>query len=272
MYYQEVSFTNEEDSIKLAGMLFVPEGTDPFPVAVIIHGSGTSRRNNPWYLSVADHLKKNGVAVLLPDKRGSEKSTGNWIGADFETLATDTKSAIDFIMNQDLFSYSNVGIIGMSQGGWIAPIVANKSKNISFVVNMVGPMVTVDEQLLHEEFHNLSPYTYDFIARLIAPFAVEILKKLEAITPFVGFDPIPYWEEVKIPVFVAYGENDTNCPVEESLNRMIKYKLDHFQTKVYTDGGHAIVDKKTSRVSEQFLNDLVNFIINSVENNALYSS
>ena len=70
-----------------------------------------------------------------------------------------------------------------------------------------------------------------------------------------------------MPVFIAYGENDTNCPVEESLNRMIKHKLDRFQTKVYPDGGHAIVDKKTSRVSEQFLNDLVNFIVNSVENN-----
>jgi poly(3-hydroxybutyrate) depolymerase len=66
--YKEIKFDNGD--LRLGGMIFVPEGKGPFPVAVIIHGSGTSRRNSKWYLSVTRHLKENGIAVLLPDKRG----------------------------------------------------------------------------------------------------------------------------------------------------------------------------------------------------------
>ena len=81
--YDEVEFENGE--LRLAGMIFLPPGEGPFPVAVIIHGSGPSRRDNKWYLSVSRHLQDNGIAVLLPDKRGCEKSEGNWVGADLMT-------------------------------------------------------------------------------------------------------------------------------------------------------------------------------------------
>lgn len=61
--------------ITLSGLLFLPAGNGPFPVAVMIHGSGTSQRNSRWHLTVTKHLQENGIAVLLPDKRGSEKGT-----------------------------------------------------------------------------------------------------------------------------------------------------------------------------------------------------
>ena len=152
--YSEVFFENKYEGFQLAGMLFLPEGDGPFPTAIIIQGSGTSRRNNVWYLSVAKHLQEHGIAVLLHDKRGSEKSEGEWVGATFEELATDTLSAIEFVNDQQMFQVSKIGLIGMSQGGWIAPVVATKSDDVSFVVSMVGAAVTTDEQLLHEETSN----------------------------------------------------------------------------------------------------------------------
>ena len=76
--YQEVSFLNTAQDLELAGMLFVPDGKGPFPAAVIIHGSGTSRRDSAWYLTLTQYLQENGIVVLLPDKRGSEKSAGDW--------------------------------------------------------------------------------------------------------------------------------------------------------------------------------------------------
>jgi dipeptidyl aminopeptidase/acylaminoacyl peptidase len=93
--YVEVQFKNGD--LDLAGMLFIPEGDGPFPAAVIIHGSGTSRRTNKWYLSVAQHLREKGIAVLLPDKRGSDKSERTWVGADFEDLAGDTAAAVNYV-------------------------------------------------------------------------------------------------------------------------------------------------------------------------------
>ena len=82
--YSEVFFTNETDNLKLAGMLMVPDGVGSFPTVVIVQGSGPSFRDNGWYLSIVKHLQENGIAVLIPDKRGSEKSEGEWIGASFD--------------------------------------------------------------------------------------------------------------------------------------------------------------------------------------------
>jgi dienelactone hydrolase len=258
--YSGIFFENKHEGFQLTGMLFLPEGDGPFPTAIIIHGSGTSRRNNVWYLSVAKHLQDNGIAVLLPDKRGSEKSEGEWVGASFEELGTDTLSAIEFIKDQQMFEVSTIGLIGMSQGGWIAPVVATQSDDVSFVVSMVGAAVTTDEQLLHEEINNIAPYTYRFIAKLIAPVTTNNLKQLDHVSAFMGFDPIPYWKDVHVPVFFAFGGNDENVPVEASIERLRENNLNHFELKTYADGGHAIRDIQTNEVSDEYLQDLVRFI------------
>lgn len=253
--YNEIFFNNE--NLKLAGMMLLPEGEGPFPVAVIIHGSGTSERDSKWYLTVAKYLKENGIAVLLPDKRGSEKSGGKWIGASFDELAGDTISAIDYIRGQDRFNYSKIGVIGMSQGGWIAPIVATKT-GVSFVVSMSGAVVSIDEQLLHEETYKIENYTYKAIAKMIAPLTANSLKNKESLKNLMGFNPIPYWRQVDVPVFFAFGENDKNVPVEASIERLNEINLDYL-VKVYPDGGHGITDS-TNKVQIEFLNDLVDFI------------
>lgn len=64
---------------------------------VIIHGGGTSQRDNDWHLSMVSYLQSNEVLVLLPDKRGSEKSAGDWRTASFEDLATDTLAAVQYL-------------------------------------------------------------------------------------------------------------------------------------------------------------------------------
>ena len=261
--YEEIQFDNGD--LRLAGMLFSPEGKGPFPVAVIIHGSGTSRRNSKWYLSVTRHLQDNGIAVLLPDKRGSEKSEGNWRGADFEDLAVDTLAAVENVRNQKLFTHSGIGLVGMSQGGWIAPIVAAKDKDIAFVVSMSGGSVTVKEQLLHEEIHNISYYTWPFVARLLAPVTSGRIQKMDHVKAYAEFDPLPYWKKVDAPVFFAFGENDENVPVKVSI-KTLKENLNVDLIKVYPDGGHAIRDRETNQVRNDFLDDLVEFIKQSLKN------
>lgn len=254
MDYSEVTFHN--DDITLSGILFLPENQDSYPIAVIIHGSGPSKRDNKWYLSVTQHLQENGIAVLLPDKRGSEKSEGEWIGANFEELATDTVSAIEYA--KDNLNYSNIGIIGMSQGGWIAPIVASKT-DLDFIVSMSGALVTPEEQLLHEEYYNIEPYTYGFIAKIVSPITAKNLMKKDYQRPFAGFDPIPYWKNVDSNVFIAFGENDKNVPVDESIERLNSNNLD-FLVKTYPEGGHAIRNISTNKINNKFLGDLTEFI------------
>ena len=256
--YTEIFFNN--DDLQLAGMLILPDGEGPYPLAVIIHGSGTSTRDSKWYLSVAKHLQENGIAVLLPDKRGSEKSDGDWRGASFDDLAGDTLAAIEFVKSQEELDFSYIGLIGMSQGGWIAPLTASKSGDVSFVVSMSGAGVTTDEQLLYEEINHIADMgTYLFIAKLIAPLTTKNIQRMDFWQPLAGFDPLPYWEQVSVPGFAALGENDKNLPVEESIRRFEALEKE-LQIKVYPDGGHGLTDPNTGEMQAEFLNDLVSFI------------
>jgi len=257
--YQEVDFQNGD--LDLAGMVFLPAGDGPYPTAVIIHGSGTSRRDSKWYLTIAEHLIENGIAVLLPDKRGSEKSGGEWRGASFEDLAGDTLSAVEFVKTQEDFIANGIGLIGMSQGGWIAPLAASQSEDIAFVVNMSGAGVTTDEQLLFEEINNITLMgTYRFLAEWIAPLTVKNIQGMDFWIPIAGYDPLPYWEKVQAPAFVAFGGGDTNVPVDESIQRFENLNKE-ILIKTYPDGGHGITDPVTGKVQAEYLDDLVAFIL-----------
>lgn len=264
--YSEITFENKADSLTLAGMLLMPEGDGPFPVVVFIHGSGPSFRNSVWYLSVAKYLTTNEIAVVLPDKRGCEKSEGEWIGADFNQLAIDVLSAVEYVKKQNIFNYSEIGILGMSQGGWIAPVAASQSNDIDFVATMSGATVTTDEQLVYEEINNIEPYTYRFIAKLIAPITARRINKMPHQKALVGFDPIPYWKQISVPVFVGYGGDDKNVPVDKCVERLKSNNLNEFHVKVYQKGGHAIRNPETNKVSEEYLKDLVAFIENNRKN------
>jgi dipeptidyl aminopeptidase/acylaminoacyl peptidase len=260
LVYEEIEFINKQDNTRLGGMLFLPAGKTDFPIAVIIHGSGPSNRNNSWYLGLTRGLLKKGVGVLLPDKRGSEKSGGNWKGKTIEELATDTESAIHFLREKNELSFSKIGIIGVSQGGWIAPVVAGQTEDLDFVINISGSFTAAEEQLVFEEENNIKPYTYDLLAKMIAKLSVIKVKRSESVLPFVKFSPIPYWKKVKTKTLIAYGENDTNCPVELSLEKFKKEKLGHIKLKVYKDGKHAILDETKTKISPVLFRDIEQLI------------
>lgn len=262
--YEDVSFENGEH--ELAGMLMLPVGEAPFPAAVFIHGSGTSHRDNPWYLSVAEELLANGIAVLIPDKRGSENSGGDWRDTSFEELATDTEAAFDFLTQVAGVDSNRVGLIGFSQGGWIAPIVASNEPSVAFVVSMSGAGVITEEQLAFEEVNNIVEMgTYRFVARIVSRFTVPAIMQRDTWRATAGFDPMTYWPDVEAPVFAAFGEGDTNVPVQESVNRFEALPND-ILVGVYPDGGHGITDPVSGHVQPAFLGDLVSFVLSATNN------
>ncbi len=244
--YTEVAFRNAAQDIDLAGMLFVPAGEGPFPAAVIIHGSGTSNRQNRWYLTLTKHLLDNGIAVLLPDKRGSEQSSGNWRTADFEDLATDTLAALEFMQQQETVAVSGVGIIGMSQGGWIAPIVARDASDLDFVVSMVGSAVTPNEQLLFEEDHNLRQIGFlPGVSYGIALMSTQYIRRVrmpEFYDAVGEYDAVPLWAEITADTLVLLGSEDTNVPSAESAARIEALGHDRISVVVFEGSGHALQD------------------------------
>jgi len=260
MDYAEIFFDNKD--LRLSALVFLPEGEGPHPVAVYIHGSGPSRRSNEWDLPVVKHLQENGIAVILPDKRGSEKSEGDWTTATLSDLAEDAISAIEYVKNQDQFDYSYIGVFGTSQGGWIVSEVAARSEDVSFVVSASGSTTTTDQQVLYQYTVSIADKgTYRFIAAIFARFKVDGWKKGDG-KYIAGFDPISFWEEVDVPVFFALGENDPLVPVEKSIKLLEKLDKD-FLITVYPNGRHGLFEPDSFKISDVFLSDLSEFI-NSV--------
>ena len=242
--YQEISFQNTEQNLGLAGMLFIPAEDGPFPAAVIIHGSGTSRRDNRWYLTLVQYLQENGMVVLLPDKRGSEQSEGDWRNASFEDLATDTLAAVSFLKSQEDVAISAIGVIGMSQGGHIAPLVADESQDIAFLVNVVGSSVPMHDQLLYEENQNLRELgILPGLSNLLAypsSWMIRNVAQGEFWNAIGNFDPIPYWRILLIESLVLYGETDTNVPSSESAAILRSLDKANIEVRIYEGSGHAL--------------------------------
>jgi dipeptidyl aminopeptidase/acylaminoacyl peptidase len=266
--YTEVSFRNEAQDLELAGMLFLPDGEGSFPAVVIIHGSRASRRDSNWYLTLSSYMQKNGVAVLLPDKRGCEKSEGDWSTSSFEDLATDTLAGIDFMKSQEIVEVSHIGIIGMSQGGVIASIVASQSPDLDFAINMVGQSVTQHEQLLHEfDFEARETGFLPGVSKLISyvkTFVFENIAGKEWYGTVGNFDPLPYWRKVVIPVLVLHGSDDHNVPSAESKARFEALGKDNIRVIMYEGSGHGLEDPPGTGdhyIREEAILDMLNFII-----------
>jgi len=248
--YREIRFDNRAQNIPLAGMLFIPQGEGPFPAVVFIHGSGGSRRENRWYLTLANHLQKQGIAVLLPDKRGSEQSGGDWRNASFEDLATDTLAAVEYLKGQEEVSISKIGLIGMSQGGHIAPVVATKSADVAFVVDVVGGARPMRDQLLYEENHNLRqmgflPGISHSVAWLSTSYLVHVSQK-DFWNAVGEFDPLPYWKQVNVPSLVLYGQADTNVNSTASAAILRNLRKPNLDVELYEESGHALEEPAES--------------------------
>ncbi len=265
--FQEVSFPNREEGLLLGGLLFLPGQRQDIPAVVIIHGSGTSRRDNSWYLSVAGYLQERGVAVLLPDKRGSERSEGDWRTAGFAELASDAIAGVTFLESYEIGDFSKIGVIGMSQGGQIAPIAATMSDEVDFVISVSGSAVPLRTQLFYEENHNLRelgvPPLLSNVLAYPAAWSIIYLRQRDFWTAIGNPDALPNWNQVDVPSLILYGSDDTNVPVTRSVNRLRSLDKENLHINVYRDSGHAIEDppgRGDRIVREEVLEDIVSFI------------
>ena len=152
---EEVSFENRVQHFNLRGTLTIPEGDGPFPAVVLVTGSGSQNRDEeifghkPFKL-IADQLTRKGIAVLRFDDRGVGSSGGNAWGATTRDLAVDARSAIEFLFGQPGIDASKVGVIGHSEGGMIAFMLAAEYHDIAFIITLAGPGVNGREILLDQ--------------------------------------------------------------------------------------------------------------------------
>jgi pimeloyl-ACP methyl ester carboxylesterase len=150
---EDVTFENKNAGVTLAGTLTMPEKGGNFTAVILITGSGPQNRDEELmghkpFLVIADHLTRNGIAVLRYDDRGTAQSTGDFKTATTADFATDVESTIAFLKTRKEINPKKIGLMGHSEGGVIAPMVAARSKDVAFIVMLAGTGIRGDVLLL----------------------------------------------------------------------------------------------------------------------------
>ncbi len=256
---EDITFQNPADKNTLAGTLAQPENFNKNkPILVMITGSGTQNRDEELFehkpfVVIADDFAKKGIATLRLDDRsigGSSKGTANDTSYNF---ATDISTAVDYLVSK---GYRNIGLLGHSEGGMIAPMVATMNKNVKFMVLMAAPGTPTDQLLIQqneragklagqsdlqiEQSRKVNSEIYRFIKNysgndyekdlqqfLTKNFAGQMdetaIQNIQQQTSspwfryFIKFNPDTYLSKIKIPVLAVNGSLDFQVPSKENL-------------------------------------------------------
>lgn len=133
----DIEFQHEGDS--LAGTLLLPEGKEPFPVALFVHGDGAQDRfAGDSYSLVINALLEKGIACFLSDKKGVGKSSGNWLKQSMQSRADEALAALSALEKRNEIDTKKIGYIGFSQAGWVIPKIAAMSDKPAFYIVVGG--------------------------------------------------------------------------------------------------------------------------------------
>lgn len=150
---EDLTFENKEAQINLAGSLTLPSEGEKFPAVILVSGSGPQNRDEELlghkpFLVLSDYLTRNGIAVLRYDDRGIAKSEGDFATATTYDFAKDVEAAFEYLKTRPEIDAKQIGIIGHSEGGLIAQMVASEHSDLGFIVSMAGPGMRGDQLML----------------------------------------------------------------------------------------------------------------------------
>ncbi|MFC1587860.1 alpha/beta hydrolase family protein [Planctomycetota bacterium] len=157
--YKQQEWTFKNGELCLGGVLLIPNGEGPYPVLICVHGSGGQDREQFQQIDAA--CLENGIAVLRYDKRGVGVSKGDWKTSDLNDLAGDVLAAAASLKKCKDIDAAKIGLIGVSQGGWVIALAAAESSDIAFIVSVVGSAQTPREQDRTRMIHMLTANGFD---------------------------------------------------------------------------------------------------------------
>jgi dienelactone hydrolase len=251
---RELTFTNGD--VQLAGTLYLPEGDGPFPAAVMMAGSGPDSRAE--YVPDAEMLSGGGIAAFIFDKRGTGVSTGDWRRSSLDDLMADGLAAIALLQDQPEIDPAKVGIIGSSQGAWLAPFMAARSDQVAFLIQITGSATPLANQEMWDDGNSLKARGFSDRAIRMEMKALHLLYSSRGLIQrgilplgdlwFVTYDPTldpaDAWPDVDVPALVLYGGKDGTVPTQTSLGIVKEVWAQHgdpaSRIVVFPDKGHAL--------------------------------
>ncbi|HSJ68656.1 MAG TPA: alpha/beta fold hydrolase [Anditalea sp.] len=168
---EELTFPNDGAGVTLAGTLTIPQSPGPHPAIILISGSGPNDRDatifgHKYFLVLADQLTRSGYAVLRVDDRGTAESSGDFDSASIVELADDVVAGIEYLKSRSEINKNQIGLIGHSLGAVIAPIAADQSDDVAYIVMMAGVAVPL--------YQGIYEQTEAYYSKMVRPEAVQL--------------------------------------------------------------------------------------------------
>ena len=241
--HEDVRFSNGD--VRLAGSLISPTTAGRHPAVILVHGSGAE--NRAFILPFARFLVRRGMAVLGYDKRGAGESTGDWKGASFDVLAGDVSAAFEFLKTRSDIDPAQIGLLGVSQAGWVMPLAAVRAKDLAFLISISGAAIPAAETTIDQAQNEMTAAGMkpEIVAEIVAVMKLQyefartgqgwddyaaarsrLASRIgrppdtipdtpdhpfwQSIRQWYFYDPAPTLRQLRVPVLAIFGELDNN--------------------------------------------------------------
>lgn len=240
--------------VTIAGTLTRPDGDGPFPAVLLVTGSGAQDRNETIaghqpFLLIADTLTRAGYAVLRVDDRGVGGTGGVLADADYDDLAGDVAAGLQFLRDRPDIKADAVGLLGHSEGGYLAPYVARtQAQKPDFVILMAAPAVSGRDVLIEQnelimaaagatpqqtedqvafvtryadliiagDFAGATDLAQQQVAEAGGDASAAPDMANENMRALLTYDPAPALSALSVPVLAVYGGRDLQVPPAQS--------------------------------------------------------
>lgn len=265
--------------VELAGTLYMPRARKPVAAIVVTHSASSPLHASSLYDHLKTILPALGIAVFVYDRRGSGQSGTQDAGGNFATLADDAIAAAKNLKADPRIDPRRIGTWGLSQGGWISPLAASRSRDIAFVIAVSAPVVTADVQMIFSSTNHLlangysqadidqmvaartavDNYMRGTMSRADAQAKLDIAKtrpwfkylymgatfrdrEVSGWRKEIENDPLKNLAAVTVPTLVLYGADDAVVPVADSTQRLkaVASRMPKMQVHVIAGADHAM--------------------------------
>jgi len=211
--YGEETVAYSNCDVRLAGTLYLPRTPGPHATMVIVHGSAPFKRT--FYHLWADRLARRGFGVLLADKRGVGASGGDFERNDnaseknLALLASDVSAGVRYLLGRRDIDAGRIGLLGLSQAGWVAPQAALETSSIRYMAMITAPTVSTHEEGAWSRLRGDDEAPAS-ASRMLAEAILDTLKP-------GGVDPRPLLARLMIPSLWLFGSDDNSIPSVKSV-------------------------------------------------------
>lgn len=228
----DVTFTN--GGVTLHGSVVAPPGGTKLPGLVMVHGSGAHSRED--YRDQAEVFARQGIATLIYDKRTEGYSQ---FSRSYSTLADDALAAVEALRKRPEVDPSRVGVWGLSEGGWVAPLAASRSADVAFVVTLGANGVEPSRQQAWAIENQLRRLGMD--GSMVRMASSTMMRQLVGggVFPEAYYDPVPVLKSLRQPVLGLWGAKDVLTPPGEAV-RIFQDSLAHYTLRVFPDAQHQL--------------------------------